>query len=110
MKNSSATTANWPPVGTGIWMHWWGYLFRWLVFGLVVHVFQPVSSDLTYFWVGKLDQILVGLSFGLAGAVVFTVAENTLNTPRVNWKSWLIVLASWLVVKVAFVSVVAALE
>jgi hypothetical protein len=91
-------------------MHWWGYLFRWLVFGLVVHVFQPVSGDLTYFWVGKLDQILVGLSFGLAGAVVFTVAENTLNTPRVNWKSWLIVLASWLVVKVAFVSVVAALE
>jgi hypothetical protein len=28
----------------------------------------------------------------------------------VNWKSWLIVLASWLVVKVVFVSVGAALE
>jgi hypothetical protein len=38
------------------------------------------------------------------------VAENTLNTPRVNWKSWLIVLASWLAVKVTFVSVVAALD
>jgi hypothetical protein len=62
-----------------------------------------------YFWVEKLDQILIGLSFGLAGAVVFTLAENTLNMPRVNWKSWLIVLASWLVVKVAFVSVGAAL-
>jgi hypothetical protein len=91
-------------------MRWWGYLFRWLVFGLVVHIFQPVSGNPKYYWVEKLDQILIGLTFGLAGAVVFTVAENTLNTPRVNWKSWLIVLASWMVVKVVFVSVGAALE
>ncbi len=77
---------------------------------MVVHVFQPVSGDPKYYWVEKIDQILIGLTFGLAGAVVFTVAENKLNTPRVNWKSWLIVLASWLVVKVVFVSVGSALE
>jgi hypothetical protein len=110
MKTLPSATEHWPPVGTGIWMRWWGYLVRWLVFGLVVHVFQPVSSNPKFFWLEKLDQILIGLSFGLAGAVVFTVAENTFNTPRVNWKSWLIVLGSWLTVKVAFVSVGAALE
>jgi hypothetical protein len=86
-------------------MRWWGYLVRWLVFGLVVHVFQPVSGDPKYFWWDKLDQVLIGLAFGFSGAVVFTVAENTFNTPRVNWKSWVIVVASWLVVKVLFVSV-----
>jgi hypothetical protein len=78
MKPSPSAVEHWPPIGTGIWMRWWGYLVRWLVFGVIVHV--------------------------------FTVAENTLNTPRVNWKSWLIVLASWLAVKVTFVSVVAALD
>lgn len=49
-----------------------------------------------------------GLSFGLAGAIVFTVSENMLNTPRVKWKSWLLVLLTWLVVKVVFVSVLAS--
>ena len=34
---------HWPPVGTGLWTRWWGYLVRWLVFGLVVHLFQPVK-------------------------------------------------------------------
>lgn len=100
---------HWPPVGTGLWTRWWGYLVRWLVFGLVVHVFQPVSENPAYFWVQKLDLALIGLLFGLVCALVFTLAENVLNTPRVKWKSWLIVLATWLVVKVVFVSVIATL-
>jgi len=100
---------HWPPVGTGLWTRWWGYLVRWLVFGLVVHLFQPVDSDLDLYWMQKLDQALIGLAFGLAGAVVFTLAENKFNTPRVQWKSWLIVLVTWLFVKTVFVSVIVAL-
>jgi hypothetical protein len=42
--------------------------------------------------------------------VVFTLAENTLNVIRLKWKSWLIVIATWIVVKVAFVSVLSALS
>lgn len=108
MKSLPPDDEHWPPVGSGIWTRWWGYLVRWLVFGLVVHVFQPVSSNPEYFWIQKIDQVLIGLSFGLAGAIVFTVSENMLNTPRVKWKSWLLVLSTWLIVKVVFVSVVAS--
>lgn len=110
MKTSTPSNQHWPPVGTGIWTRWWGYLFRWLVFGLVVQISQPVFENSKYFWVQKLDQALIGLLFGLVGAIVFTVAENTLNTPRVSWKSWLIVVATWLVVKVAFTTLGAVLD
>jgi hypothetical protein len=55
---------HWPPVGTGLWTRWWGYLVRWLVFGLVVHLFQPVDSELDLYWIQKLDQALIGLAFG----------------------------------------------
>ena len=100
-------TPHWPPVGTGRWTRWWGYLVRWLVFGLVVHLFQPVDGASNPFWAQKLDQAFMGMSFGLAGAVVFTLTENCFNTPRVRWKSWAIVLATWLLVKTLFVSVLA---
>ncbi len=100
---------HWPPVGSGLWKRWWGYLVRWLVFGLVVHLFQPTSGPSDAFWSQKLDQAFMGLSFGLACAIVFTVAENVWNAPRVKWKTWGIVLASWLLVKTAFVSLIALL-
>ncbi len=80
---------------------------RWLLFGLAISVFQPVTDHGDQLWLYKLDQALAGLSFGGVCAVVFTLAENKLNTPRRKWKSWLIVLATWLCVKVAFVSLVA---
>ena len=80
---------------------------RWLLFGLVINVFQPVTNHDDQLWLYKLDQALTGLSFGATCAVVFTLAENKFNTPRRNWKSWLIVLATWLTVKVTFVSLIA---
>jgi hypothetical protein len=43
-------------------------------------------------------------------SVVFTLAENTYNFLRVKWKTWLIVVASWLMVKLVFVSVLASTE
>jgi hypothetical protein len=110
MKTNPSPNDHWPRAGTGIWMRWWGYLVRWLVFGLVVHLFQPVADGQAYFWLQKADQALIGLTFGLVGAVVFTVAENTLNTPRVRWKSWVIVVGTWLVVQVIFASVGSALD
>jgi hypothetical protein len=39
--------------------------------------------------------------------VVFTLAENTWNTVRVKWKSWALVVATWLLVKVVFDSALA---
>jgi hypothetical protein len=87
-----------------MWTRWWGYLARWLIFGLVVHIFVPVEDAPQPWWQLKLLQAAVGLLFGLVCALVFTVAENRFNTPRVQWKSWAIVVATWLLVKVVFVS------
>ncbi|BCO27787.1 hypothetical protein MIZ03_2678 [Rhodoferax lithotrophicus] len=35
------------------------------------------------------------------------MAENKLNRLRSNWKSWILVTATWLIVKILFVSVLA---
>ncbi len=109
MHSTTPQNEHWPPVGSGRWTRWWGYLARWLIFGLAVHVFVPVAESTEPWWQLKLQQAAVGLLFGLAGAVVFTLAENALNTPRLAWKSWAIVVATWLLVKVVFVSAIAIL-
>jgi hypothetical protein len=106
MKTSDQNDEHWPPVGAGLWTRWWGYLARWLVFGVVVNVFQPVGDELAPLWPQKGLQVALGLLFGLAGAVVFTLAENRFNTPRVRWKTWAIVLLTWLTVKTIFVTVI----
>ncbi len=70
-------------------------------------MFQPIVGDLDHYWMQKLYQALFGLFFGSVCAVVFTLAENTYNAQRVKWESWLIVVASWLVVKLFFVTALA---
>jgi hypothetical protein len=107
MHSTTPHDQHWPPVGAGLWHRWWGYLARWLLFGLAVSVFVPVADAPEPWWQLKLAQAMVGSLFGLGCAVLFTLAENTFNTPRVAWKSWAIVGVSWLVVKVLFVSVLA---
>lgn len=104
MNNTDSLPPHWPEVGHGRWTRWWGYLVRWLAFGLVVHVFAPVEGPTQALWVEKLQQASVGLGFGLVCAVVFTLAENGLNPRRFRWKTWLLVVLTWLVVKVVFVS------
>lgn len=98
---------HWPEVGHGVWTRWWGYLVRWLAFGLVVHLFQPVADDSAVRWLEKLQQALVGLGFGFVCAVVFTMADNLLNTPRKRWKTGALIVLTWLLVKVVFVSALA---
>ncbi len=71
-------------------------------------MFQPIVDDLDHYWLQKLYQALFGLLFGAVCAVVFTLAENTFNVLRLKWKTWLIVIATWLAVKFAVVSVMAA--
>lgn len=93
-----------------LWTRWRGYLVRWLVFGVVVEIFQPVIHPQGLFWQEKLYQAGVGLLFGGLCAVVFTLGENTLNVPRVRWKSYALVCATWLTVKVALVSVLAVID
>lgn len=107
MHSTTPHDEHWPPVGAGLWTRWWGYLARWLIFCLAVNIFQPVPDSIEPWWQLKLIQALVGMAFGLACAVVFTLAENTLNMPRVKWKSWAIVVTTWLLVKVALVSALA---
>lgn len=77
------------------------------MFGVVVTVFQPVQGEYDTLWHQKALQALLGLLFGFVAAVVFTVAENTLNTPRVKWKTWILAFATWGAVKTIFVTVVA---
>lgn len=91
----------------GLWYRWRGYTVRWLLFGEIVQLFQPVVDDPEHFWELKFYQALTGLLFGLICALVFTVAENTFNAVRIKWKSWLLVVATWALVKIVFVSLVA---
>ena len=104
---STHTKAHWSDAPPGTWYRWRGYAVRWILFGLVVSVFQPVVDNLDQLWQQKLNQALAGLLFGAACALVFTPAENVFNTPRVKWKTWVLVIATWLIVKVTFVSTIA---
>lgn len=107
MMPSPPTKANWSAAPPGTWYRWRGYTVRWLLFGLTVSVFQPVLDNLDQLWQQKVNQALAGLLFGAACAAVFTPAENVFNTPRVKWKTWVLVVATWLMVKVIFVSTMA---
>jgi hypothetical protein len=107
MENSNLGDVHWPPVGTGLWTRWWGYLARWLLFGVVVSLFQPINDDAGSPWQHRLVQVGLGVLFGLAAALIFTIAENKFNTPRVAWKTWLLVLLTWAIVKAAFVTAIA---
>ena len=108
MQTSIPTKAHWASTDSNRWYRWRGYTVRWLIFGGIVGMFQPLVDDIDQYWVQKLHQALFGLFFGAICAVVFTLAENSLNVLRVNWKSWLIVVTTWLVVKLVFVSAMAA--
>lgn len=104
-------TNNYSPQNHGLWHQWRGYMVRWLLFGLVVSLFQPVVDDLDHLWEQKLNQGLGGFVFGATCAIVFTLVQNTLNRPRLKWKSWFFVVLTWLSVKVVIVSTMAvALE
>lgn len=105
MNTTDSLPPHWPEVGHGLWTRWWGYLVRWLAFGLVVHLLVPVENASQSVWPEKLQQALIGLGFGLVCAVVFTLAENALNRQRQSWKTAVLVVVTWFAVKVVFVSV-----
>lgn len=107
MQPSMPEKAHWSTTDSGLWKRWRGYTVRWLIFGGVVGLFEPVANDVDHYWTQKLYQGLFGLLFGAVCAVVFTLSENKFNARRVKWKSWLLVAATWLAVKVAFVSTMA---
>lgn len=107
MDKSELSPPPWPQVGQGLWARWWGYLVRWMVFGVVVGIFQPVDDGVDGPWQRLLVRVALGLAFGVVAATVFTLAENTLNTARVKWKTGLLVVSTWAVVKALFVTVLA---
>ena len=98
------------PLGSGLWTRWRGYTARWLLFGLLIHVFGQVPDGAEPWWQGKVYLAALGLLFGLACALLFTLAENGWNTRHQRWKTWALVFASWLVVKVVFVSALALMQ
>lgn len=97
----------WPQVGAGRWTRWWGYLVRWLVFGVVVSLFQPAGDSQGVLWQHLSVRLALGIAFGVVAATVFTLAENTLNPARTQWKTWLLVLLTWALVKALFVTAIA---
>jgi len=107
MEKSDLSPPPWPQVGAGLWTRWWGYLARWLVFGIVVGLFQPVDDGVGQLWQRMSLRLALGAAFGLVAATVFTLAENTLNMARVQWKTWLMVLLTWALVKALFVTAMA---
>lgn len=109
MHSTTPHDKHWPPVGSGLWTRWWGYLVRWLIFGLLVHVLVPVADGPEPWWQLKLLQAALGLLFGLVCAIGFTLAENRWNAERTRWKTGVLVVLTWLVVKVVFVSTLALL-
>ena len=108
MPSSTPTRAHWATTDAGLWHRWRGYSVRWLLLGEIVQLLQPTVNDIDQYWQQKLYQALTGLIFGALCAVIFTLAENTLNVVRIKWKSWLIAVGTWMLVKVVFVSVMAA--
>ena len=104
MQLSTKNRTHWPLAGAGLWKEWQSYAARWLVFGAVVEMFQPVVNDIDEFWLQKLYQAVFGLCYGAACAVTFTLAQNTLNSTRKKWRTWAIVFASWMTVKLVFLT------
>ena len=109
MPHTASQKIPWSAEPRGRWYRWRGYTVRWLLFGLIVGVFQPATSDSHPVWLQKLDQVLMGLSFGAVCAGVFTLSENQFNAGRIAWKTWLTVIGTWFAVKVVFASVIGLL-
>ena len=107
MQPTIQTKAHWSSTESSRWYRWRGYTARWALFGIIVQISQSVTEDGSPYWLQKLFQALFGLFFGVACAVVFTFAENRYNALRVKWKSWAIVVATWLAVKLIFVTALA---
>lgn len=61
MEKSDSALPPWPQVGAGLWTRWWGYLVRWLVFGVVVGVFQPVDDGVNGLWQRLLVRVALGV-------------------------------------------------
>lgn len=109
MEPTTAPVTPSTPPDAGPWKSWRTYLWRWLLFGAVAGALQPVVSNLDQFWEQKLYQMLSGLPFGLACAVVFTLAQNKLNVLRTRGRSWAILLATWMGMKFVFVGIMLVL-
>lgn len=107
MQPTTQTKAHWSSTDSSLWYRWRGYTVRWALFGIIVQISQSVTEDVDPYWLQKFFQALFGLFFGVVCALVFTLAENMYNALRVRWKSWAIVVATWLVVKLVFVTVLA---
>lgn len=97
------------PTDTGLWKMWRIYLVRWLIFAVVAGFAQPVVNNFDQFWEQKLYQGFGAIPFGLACAVVFTLGQNTINVQRARWKSWAILITTWMGMKIVFIGIMLAL-
>ena len=109
MPKLAPTCGDGPSTIGNLWWRWRGYAVRWLLFCLIVQLFQPVPAGDGY-WQFKFEQALLGLAFGAACALVFTAVENTFNVARSSARTWLFVALTWIAVKVLFVSAMSAVQ
>ena len=75
------------------------YALRWTIIVGVLSALNPVYDIPTdasgLFWQIKLQQLLMGLGWGFLAALVFTLAQNGLNTQRRKPVSWMLAIGIW---------------
>ena len=74
----------------------------WVLFGIFFSALQPVGTEDGDYWTVVSYRSLWGVLFGLICALVFAPIQNAANPTRKRWLTWLLVIAVWLVVKLAF--------
>lgn len=94
------------------WKLWRVYTIRLVIFTVVASFLQRLGELGYALWTQKfhltlnlmvgltlLGLVLVDITFGLLWSLMFTPMQNTFNTPRVRWKSWMFLIATFLVTK-----------
>jgi hypothetical protein len=89
----------------GFYSLWWAVAFALVA---IANGLQPLNA-LDHFWSAKLQQLVLGVAFGLVCAFLFTIVQNGLNKSRSNVKSWIFALVIWVAMKLGVMFVLGAL-
>jgi hypothetical protein len=83
------------------WLKDFGYYAIWFaVWGGLLSAFQPVTAEQMEgigFWSVKVQQMLVGVFFGLICTMGFTLVQNGINQARRRCLSWFLAIGTWIV-------------
>ncbi len=72
-----------------------GYYARWFsIWAVLFNFVQPVAGE-GNFWGLKLVASLYAVGFGVSCAAVFSVLQNSMNSARRKWLSWIFAILIW---------------